>query len=515
MHEDKIKKLSQVDKSAEHGGGEDKIKTQHAKGKLTARERIALLLDTSTFVELDKLVTSRSTDFGMDQKKFYGDGVITGYGNIHGRQVFLFSYDFTVLGGSLGEMTGEKISKVMDHGMKVGCPIIGIIDSGGARIQEGVMSLAAYGDIFYRNTLASGVVPQITISVGPCAGGAVYSPAITDFVIMVDKISQMFVTGPDVVKTALGQDVTFEELGGPYTHGRFSGVAHFAARDEYDCMEIVKKLLSYLPQNNTEEPPIVETNDDPNRTDTSLVNVVPENPYEPYDIKKILTSVLDNNEFFEVHELWAPNALVGFGRLKGRSVGIIANQPLNLAGALDIDSSNKIARFIRTCDCFNIPLITFVDTPGYLPGLEQEQGGIIRHGSKVLFAYSEATVPKITVIVGKAYGGAYIAMGSKHMRADINYAWPTAEIAVLGPDAAINIIFRKELAESKDPEGTRERIIREYREKFANPYVAAEKGILDAVIDPIETRPMLIRALESMANKRESRPPKKHGNMNL
>jgi acetyl-CoA/propionyl-CoA carboxylase len=515
MHEDKIKKLSQIDKSAEHGGGEDKVKAQHGKGKLTARERLALLLDTGTFVELDKLVTTRSTDFGLDQKKLHGDGVVTGYGNIHGRQVFLFAQDFTVLGGSLGEMSGKKISKVMDNAMKAGCPVIGIIDSGGARIQEGVMSLSGYGEIFYRNTLASGVVPQITISCGPCAGGAVYSPAITDFVIMVDKISHMFVTGPEVVKTALGEDVTSEELGGPYTHGKYSGVAHFVAKDEYECMDIVKKLLSYLPQNNTEDPPVVAPTDDPNRTDSKLATVVPENPYEPYDIKQIITSVLDNNEFFEVHELWATNVVVGFGRLNGRTVGIIANQPLYLAGALDIDSSNKAARFIRTCDCFNIPIVSIVDTPGYLPGLEQEQHGIIRHGSKLLFAYCEATVPKLAIIVGKAYGGAYIAMSSKHLRTDINYAWPTAEIAVLGPEAAINIIFRKELAESKDQEAMRKQISKEYREKFANPYIAAEHGFIDAVIDPIETRPMLIRALESMANKRESRPPKKHGNINL
>lgn len=515
MHEDKIKKLSQIDKSAELGGGEDKTKAQHSKGKLTARERLAILLDAGTFVELDKLVTTRSTDFDLDKKKIYGDGVVTGVGSIHGKQVFVYAQDFTVLGGSLGEMSGKKMAKIMDNAMKVGCPVVGIIDSGGARIQEGVMSLSGYGEIFYRNTLASGVIPQITVSVGPCAGGAVYSPAITDFVIMVDKISHMFVTGPEVVKTALGEDVTFEELGGAYTHGKYSGVAHFVAKDEYECVDIVKKLLSYMPQNNMEDPPIVTPTDDPNRTDSKLASVVPENPYEPYDIKQIITSVLDNNEFFEVHELWAANAVVGFGRLNGRSVGIIANQPFNLAGALDIDSSNKIARFIRTCDCFNIPVVSIIDTPGYLPGLEQEQHGIIRHGSKLLFAYCEATVPKLAIIVGKAYGGAYIAMSSKHLRSDINYAWPTAEIAVLGPEAAINIIFRKELAESKDPETMRKRIIKEYREKFANPYIAAEKGFIDAVIDPIETRPMLIRALESIANKRESRPPKKHGNINL
>jgi len=515
MNEEKIEKLSHINKSAEHGGGEEKIKAQHSKGKLTARERIALLLDASTFVETDKLVTTRSHDFDLDKKKFHGDGVITGYGTIHGKQIFLYAQDFTVLGGSLGEMSGKKIAKVMDHAIKVGCPIIGMIDSGGARIQEGVMSLSGYGEIFYRNTMASGVVPQITLSMGPCAGGAVYSPAITDFVIMVDKVSHMFVTGPEVVKTALGEDVTFEELGGAITHAKYSGVAHFVAKDEYECMDIVKKLLSYLPQNNMEDPPLVPTTDDPNRTDSKLAAVVPENPYEPYDIKEIVTSILDNNEFFEVHELWATSVVVGFGRLNGRTVGIIANQPMYLAGSLDIDSSNKAARFIRTCDCFNIPIISIIDTPGYLPGLEQEQHGIIRHGSKLLFAYCEATVPKIAIIVGKAYGGAYIAMSSKHLRSDINYAWPTAEIAVLGPEAAINIIFRKELAEAKDPEAHRKKLIKDYRDKFANPYIAAEAGFIDAVIDPIETRPMLIRALEALANKRESRPPKKHGNINL
>ncbi len=515
MQDEKIEKLSSINKSAERGGGEERIKAQHSKGKLTARERIALLLDAGTFVEIDKLVTTRSHDFELDKNKFHGDGVITGYGTVHGKQIFLYAQDFTVLGGSLGEMSGKKIAKVMDHAIKVGCPMIGIIDSGGARIQEGVMSLSGYGEIFYRNTMASGVIPQITLSLGPCAGGAVYSPAITDFVIMVDKISHMFVTGPEVVKTALGEEVSFEELGGAITHGKYSGVAHFVAKDEYECMDIVKKLLSYLPQNNMEDPPLVPTTDDPNRTDSKLAAVVPENPYEPYDIKEIVTSILDNNEFFEVHELWATSVVVGFGRLNGRTVGIIANQPMYLAGSLDIDSSNKAARFIRTCDCFNIPIVSVIDTPGYLPGLEQEQHGIIRHGSKLLFAYCEATVPKLALIVGKSYGGAYIAMSSKHLRADINYAWPTAEIAVLGPEAAINIIFRKELAEAKDQTTQRKKMIKDYRDKFANPYIAAEAGFIDAVIDPIETRPMLIRALEALANKRESRPPKKHGNINL
>ncbi|GIU70888.1 MAG: methylmalonyl-CoA carboxyltransferase [Candidatus Nitrosocaldaceae archaeon] len=515
MHEDKIEKLAEIKKLAEIGGGEERIKAQHSKGKLTARERLNLLLDPGTFIELDKFVVTRSRDFGLDKKKFYGDGVVTGYGNINNRQVFVYAQDFTVLGGSLGEMSGKKIAKVMDHAIKNGCPIIGIIDSGGARIQEGVMSLAGYGEIFYRNTLASGVVPQITINAGPCAGGAVYSPAITDFIIMIDKISHMFVTGPEVVKTALGEDVTFEELGGAQTHGKNSGVAHFVASDEYEAMDIVKRLLSYIPQNNMEDPPYVTPTDDPNRMDSKLANIIPANPYEPYDIKEIITSVLDNNEFFEVHELWAQNVVVGFGRLNGRSVGIIANQPQYLAGSLDIDSSCKAARFIRFCDCFNIPIISFVDTPGYLPGLEQERHGIIRHGSKLLFAYCEATVPKLAVIVGKAYGGAYIAMSSKHLRTDMNFAWPTAEIAVLGPEAAINIIFRKDIAEADDKEAVRKKLIEEYRAKFAHPYIAAEQGYIDAVIDPIETRPMLIRALESVINKKESRPFKKHGNINL
>jgi acetyl-CoA/propionyl-CoA carboxylase len=515
MRKKNIERLSELNKLAEKGGGDDKIKAQHEKGKLSARERLSLLLDSGSFVELDRLVATRSRDFGLDSNRFYGDAVVTGYGTISGRQVFIYAQDFTVLGGSLGEMSGHKIAKVMDHAMRTGCPIIGLVDSGGARIQEGVLSLAGYGEIFYRNTLASGVVPQITISVGPCAGGAVYSPAITDFVIMVDKISYMFVTGPEVVKAALGAETTSEELGGAYTHAKYSGVAHFIAKDEYECFDIVKKLLSYLPQNNMEDPPSIEPTDDPNRMDSRLSSIIPENPFEPYDIKEIIRSVLDNNDFFEVHELWAPNIVVGFGRLNGKVVGVVANQPMHLSGSLDIDSSNKAARFIRTCDCFNIPILTFVDTPGYLPGIEQEHHGIIRHGSKLLFAYSEAVVPKVTVIVGKAYGGAYIAMGSKHLRIDYNFAWPTAEIAVMGPEAAVNIIFRKDLANAQDREELRKRFIEEYKAKFANPYIAAEHGYIDAVIDPIETRPMLIRAFESLSNKRESRPLKKHGNINL
>ncbi|HYY66603.1 MAG TPA: acyl-CoA carboxylase subunit beta [Nitrososphaeraceae archaeon] len=513
MHEEKVKRLYHMKKSAEDGGGLDKIEAQHSKGKLTARERIDLLLDWNTFIEIDKYVMHRNDD--SNTKKYYGDGVITGFGKINSRQVFIYAYDFTILGGSLGEMAGKKIVKVMDHAMKVGAPVIGIIDSGGARIQEGVMSLDSYSDIFFRNTLASGVIPQITASIGPCAGGAVYSPAMTDFVIMVENIGQMFVTGPEVVKEVLSQDVSFEELGGAKTHATKSGVAHFVAKNEYECMDKIKKLLSFIPQNNSEEAPITQSTDDPNRLDANLINFIPQNPYQGYDIKQIMRSIVDNGELFEVHELFAENIVVCFARMASRSVGIVANQPMYLAGALDINSSNKAARFIRFCDAFNIPIITLVDTPGYLPGTDQEHNGIIRHGSKLLFAYCEATVPKITCIIGKAYGGAYIAMGSKNLRADVNYAWPTAEIAVLGPEAAITIIHRRDLKESINAMETKKKLAKEYRDKFANPYIAAEKGIIDLVIDPMETRPMIIHALNALVNKKESRPWKKHGNMNL
>jgi acetyl-CoA carboxylase carboxyltransferase component len=513
MHEEKIKRLASMKKTAETGGGVDKIEAQHSKGKLTARERIALLLDEDSFVELDKYVMHRSDDPAV--QKFYSDGAVTGFGTISGRQVFVFSYDFTVLGGSLGEMTGKKIAKAMDQAMKIGCPIIGIIDSGGARIQEGVASLDAYGDIFFRNTMASGVIPQITASIGPCAGGAVYSPAMTDFVIMVENIGQMFVTGPEVVKEVLSQEVSFEELGGARAHATKSGVAHFIAKNEYECFDKIKKLISFLPQNNAEDPAVVETNDDPNRVDANLVNILPENPYQQYDMKEIIKSIVDNGDFFEVHELFAENIIVGFARMSGRTVGIVANQPLYLAGALDINSSTKTARFIRFCDSFNIPIVTLVDTPGYLPGTDQEHNGIIRHGSKLLFAYCEATVPKVTCIIGKAYGGAYIAMGSKNLRADINYAWPTAEIAVLGPEAAITIIHRRDLKSSADAVAKKKQLAKEYRDKFANPYIAAERGTIDLVINPAETRPMIIQALNALANKKEPRPWKKHGNINL
>jgi acetyl-CoA/propionyl-CoA carboxylase len=513
MHEEKIKRLASMKKSAESGGGQERIEAQHSKGKLTARERLALLLDEGSFVELDKYITHRSDDPTLP--KFYGDGAVTGFGTIKGRQVFIFSFDFTVLGGSLGEMTSKKITKAMDHAMKVGCPIIGIIDSGGARIQEGVMSLDGYGEIFFHNTMASGVIPQITASIGPSAGGAVYSPAMTDFVVMVENVGQMFVTGPEVVKEVLSQEVSFEELGGARTHAIKSGVAHLIASNEYDCFDKIKKLLSFIPHNNAEEPPIVETNDDPNRIDPKLINILPENPYQQYDMKEIIKSIVDNGDFFEVHELFAENILVGFARMGGRPIGIIANQPMYLAGALDINSSTKAARFIRFCDAFNISIVTLVDTPGYLPGTDQEHNGIIRHGSKLLFAYCEATVPKVTCIIGKAYGGAYIAMGSKNLRADINYAWPSAEIAVLGPEAAVTIIHRRELKNTPHASDTKKKLAKEFRDKFANPYIAAEKGVIDVVIDPMETRPMIIQALNALANKKESRPWKKHGNINL
>jgi acetyl-CoA carboxylase carboxyltransferase component len=513
MHEEKLKQFYERNSTAEAGGGEDKIDSQHSKGKLTARERLNILLDSNSFIELDKFVTHRSDD--PELKKYYGDGLLTGFGTIGGRQVFVYVYDFTVLGGSLGEMAGKKVSKVMSHAMKVGCPIIGILDSGGARIQEGVSSLDGYGDIFLKNALASGVIPQITASIGPCAGGAVYSPAMTDFVIMVEHVGQMFVTGPEVVKQVLSQDVTFEELGGAKTHATKSGVAHFVAKDEIDCMDKIKTLLSYIPQNNREEPPRFDSNDDLNRIDQNIVNILPDNPYQPYDIKEIIKSIVDDGNFFEIHELFAENIVVGFSRLAGNSVGIIANQPSFLAGALDIHSSVKAARFIRFCDSFNIPIITLVDTPGYLPGSDQEHNGIIRHGSKLLYAYCEATVPKITCIIGKAYGGAYIAMGSKNLGTDINYAWPTAEIAVLGPEAAITIMHRKSLKNSPDAIEIKKNLAKDYRNKFANPYIAAERGTIDLVIDPMETRPMIINALNALSSKREHRPWKKHGNINL
>ena len=515
MNSDKIDEHSKKKATALQGGGQDRILAQHEKGKLTARERIDLLLDEGTFTEVDSMTTHHYHEFDMQKKKFFGDGVVGGYGTINGRQTFVFAYDFTVLGGTLSQMGAKKITKLMDHAVRTGCPIIGIMDSGGARIQEGIMSLDGFADIFYHNELASGVIPQITASIGPSAGGSVYSPAMTDFVIMVEKSGTMFVTGPDVVKTVLGEDISFEDLGGAMTHGTKSGVAHAVVKNEYKCMDYIKKLLSYIPQNNSQEAPAIKTDDDPNRLDHNLIKIIPDNALQPYDMKEIINSIVDDHEFFEIHELFASNIIVGFGRFNGRVAGIVANQPLNLAGALDIDSSNKAARFIRFCDSFNIPIITLVDTPGYMPGSNQEHNGIIRHGSKLLFSYCEATVPKITLVIGKAYGGAYIAMGSKNLRTDVNYAWPTARCAVLGAEAAVKIMNRKDLASAEDPEALKKELIDDFAEKFDNPYVAASHGTVDAVIDPAETRPMLIKALEMLANKREKQLPRKHGNINL
>ncbi len=512
---DKITQLNELNKEAQLGGGQKRIDEQHKKGKLTARERIELLLDEGSFNELDRFVVHQCTDFGMGEKRFSGDGVVTGYGTIDGRLVYIFSQDFTVFGGSLGEMFAKKVCKIMDLAVKAGAPVIGLNDSGGARIQEGVASLAGYGDIFFRNVTSSGVIPQISAVLGPCAGGAVYSPALTDFIIMVDKTSHMFITGPDVVKTVLGQEVNFEDLGGAMIHSTTSGVTHFIAKDEQQCMQVVKKLLSYLPSNYLEDPPVVEAGDDPNRSDESLGKVLPNDPDKPYDVKEVIHRIVDNGDFFEVHALWAQNIVIGFARLNGKTIGIVANQPAHHAGALDINSSMKAARFVRFCDAFNIPIVTFVDVPGFLPGVDQEHGGIIKHGSKLLYAYCEATVPKVTVILRKDYGGAYDVMGSKHSGADINYAWPTAEIAVMGPHGAINIIFRKEITEAKDQKQKHNELVSEYRQKFASPYIAAQKGYIDEVIAPAETRPKLISALESLATKRELRPSRKHSNVPL
>lgn len=513
--EDKLKSLRERKDQAKLGGGQDRIDKQHAKGKYTARERIEKLLDPSTFIELDAFVVHRCTDFSMDSKKIPGDGVVTGYGRVDGRLVYVFSQDFTVFGGSLGEMFAQKITKVMDLALRNGAPVIGLNDSGGARIQEGVMSLGGYAEIFFRNVMASGVVPQISAIMGPCAGGAVYSPAMTDFILMVKGTSHMFVTGPEVIKTVTNEDVTFEELGGAMTHNSKSGVAHFAAEDEDDCIAMVKKLLSFIPSNNLETPPRIDPSDDPNRMDDELVNIVPDDPNKPYDMRDVVTRVFDNGEFFEVQPYWAENIIVGFARLNGHSVGIVGNQPNNRAGTLDIDSSTKGGRFVRFCDAFNVPLITFVDVPGFLPGIVQEYGGIIRNGAKLLYAFCEATVPKLTVITRKAYGGAYDVMNSKHIRADINFAWPSSEIAVMGPEGAVNIVFRKELGAVEDKVNKRQELITDYRNKFASPYIAAERGYIDDVIEPQETRPRLINALETLVTKRESRPRKKHGNIPL
>ncbi len=512
---DRIKELREKREQAKMGGGHDRIEAQHKKGKLTARERLDLLLDPGSFKELDVFVTHRTSDFGMDEKKFPGDGVVTGYGKIDGRLVYVFSQDFTVFGGSLGEMFAQKVVKVMDLAMRNGAPCIGLNDSGGARIQEGVLSLGGYAEIFFRNVLASGVVPQISAIMGPCAGGAVYSPAMTDFIIMVKGTSHMFITGPEVIKAVTGEEVTFEQLGGAMSHNQKSGVAHFAAENEEHCIEMIKTLVSYLPSNNLDDPPRIETGDDPNRMDEELANIVPAESDQPYDMKDIILRVVDNGEFLEVHEHWARNIVVGFARLNGHSIGIVGNQPKVLAGTLDIESSTKGGRFVRFCDAFNIPLLTFVDVPGFLPGTAQEYGGIIRNGSKLLYAYCEATVPKMTVITRKAYGGAYDVMCSKHIRADINFAWPSAELAVMGPDGAVNIIFRKEIKASDDPGKKAEELVSEYRAKFANPYIAAQMGYIDDIIEPQETRPRLIDALDTLLSKKETRPAKKHGNIPL
>jgi propionyl-CoA carboxylase beta chain len=503
---------------AVHAGSARAVEKQHAKGKMTARERIEALLDEGSFIEMDELARHRSSAFGLDRTRPYGDGVVTGYGTIDGRQVCVFAQDFTVFGGSLGEVFGEKIVKVMDLAMKIGCPVVGINDSGGARIQEGVVSLGLYGDIFYRNVMASGVVPQVSLIMGPCAGGAVYSPAITDFTVMVDQKSYMFITGPDVIKTVTGEDVTQEDLGGARTHNTKSGNAHYLAPDEADAIDYVKALLSYLPSNNLEDPPsydepvVLEITDE----DRELDAFVPDSANQPYDMHTVIEHILDDGEFLEVQALFAPNILVGFGRVEGRSVGVVANQPMQFAGTLDIDASEKAARFVRTCDAFNVPVLTFVDVPGFLPGTSQEWDGIIRRGAKLIYAYAEATVPKVTVITRKAYGGAYDVMGSKHLGADINLAWPTAQIAVMGAQGAVNILYRRELANSGEAsEGRRASLIRDYEDQLANPYIAAERGYVDSVIPPSYTRTYVVKALRALRTKRQSLPPKKHGNIPL
>src|SRR6266542_848786 len=500
---------------AEAGGGVERVDKQHAANKMTARERLEFLLDENSFEEFDKLVVHRSQDFGLEEQLYSGDGVVTGYGLIEGRRVVVFAQDFTVFGGSLSETHAEKICKVLDLAMKVGAPVIGLNDSGGARIQEGVVSLGGYADIFLRNTLASGVVPQISCIMGPCAGGAVYSPAITDFNIMVKDTSYMFITGPDVIKTVTHEDVTKEELGGAATHNRKSGVAHFSADSDEHALRMVRELLSFVPSNNVDDPPRLAPTDSAERIEPKLNSIVPEASNQPYDIREVIDLIVDDGYFFEVHRDYAPNIVIGFARLDGRPVGLVANQPAYLAGVLDIDGSIKGARFVRFCDCFNIPIVTFEDVPGFLPGISQEHGGIIKHGAKLLFAYAEATVPKVTVITRKAYGGAYCVMGSKHIRTDINFAWPSAEIAVMGSQGAVDILYRRELAEASDKVSARRSRVNEFEEKFANPYVAAERGFIDEVIEPAQTRPKLIRALALLENKRDTNPPKKHGNIPL
>ena len=514
-HQEKIEDLHNRKPKGRVGGGQERIDAQHKRGRLTARERMDLLLDKGSFREIDAFAVHRTTDFGLDQQKFLGDSVVTGWGTIEGRLVYVFSQDFTVFGGSLGEVHAEKVCKLLDMALKNGAPVIGLNDSGGARIQEGVVSLGGYADIFLRNTLASGVIPQISAIMGPCAGGAVYSPALTDFIFMVRNSSYRFVTGPEVVKAVTHEEVSFEDLGGASVHSETSGVCHVATDSEADTLYLIRKLLTYLPQNNMEDPPFVPPTDDPLRMSEDLDSLIPNDPSEPYNIKDAIRLIVDDGNFFEIHENYAQNIVVGFARLGGHSIGIIANQPAVLAGVLDIDSSDKAARFVRFCDSFNIPILTFVDVPGFLPGTGQEHGGIIRHGAKLLFAYCEATVPKLTVVTRKAYGGAYDVMSSKHIRGDVNLAWPTAEIAVMGPEGAVNIIFRKELAQSEDIDKRRAELVAEYREKFANPYIAASRGFIDDVIEPRETRPRLVNALEMIANKRDVNPAKKHGNIPL
>ncbi len=515
MANPKIEQLQRLREESQQGGGAERVRRQRERGRMTARERVELLLDKGTFREIDAFVEHRETNFGMDKKKYLGDSVITGWGTIDERLVYIFSQDFTVFGGSLSLVHARKVCKIMDMALKNGAPVIGINDSGGARIQEGVDSLGGYADIFLRNTLASGVVPQISAIMGPCAGGAVYSPALTDFIFMVKDTSHMFITGPDVVKTVTGEEVSFEQLGGAMTHNSKSGVAHMAANSEADCLYLIRELFSYLPSNNMEDAPFKASRDDALRTEAALDKLVPENPNKPYDIKEGIHHIVDDGIFFEIQEHYAQNIVVGFSRLGGHAVGIVANQPMVLAGVLDINASEKAARFVRFCDCFNIPLIVFEDVPGFLPGLDQEYGGIIRHGAKLLYAFCEATVPKLTVVTRKAYGGAYCVMNSKHIRADLNLAWPTAEIAVMGPEGAVNIIFRRELEEAEDPVARKAELVQEYRERFANPYTAARRGYVDDVIEPRETRPRLINALHMLQNKRDNNPPKKHGNMPL
>ena len=512
---EKFKELKRRNAAAEEGGGAQRRERQHKEGKMSARERIEFLLDEGTFEETDKFVTHRSQDFGMAEQKPLGDGFITGHGRIEGRLVFVFAQDFTVFGGSLSEANAAKIVKIMDLAAKVGAPLIGLNDSGGARIQEGVMSLAGYADIFLRNTLYSGVVPQISAIMGPCAGGAVYSPAITDFIVMVNKTSYMFITGPDVIKTVTHEDVTKDELGGAHTHNETSGVAHFLANDDAECLALVRELLTFLPSNNLDDPPRKPSADPVDRENHELDAIVPAQSNLPYDIKDVIHEVVDESYFFEVQEHYAKNIVVGFARMDGRPVGIVANQPAFLAGTLDINASMKGARFVRFCDCFNLPLLTFEDVPGFLPGTNQEYGGIIKHGAKLLYAFAEATVPKVTVITRKAYGGAYCVMASKHIRTDVNYAWPTAEIAVMGPEGAVDIVYRRELENAPKPEELRVQKIEEFRDRFANPYVAAERGFVDAVIQPRETRRRVIQALAMLQNKRDKNPPRKHGNIPL